>query len=122
MEEQAAVPNGTVAVGTAVVTFEQVVKGALNFKVLGAVKDHYEHGYGDPPSYIQKDEIVTLITGKFPLDDYKDCNVHTYTFEKGDGTRFSGRLDGFTYDCTHEGMKHDIGSARFTVHLSADRS
>ena len=118
MEEQTA----AAAAATVAVTFEQVVKGALNFKVLGAVKEPHEQEYAAPPSYILKDEIVTLVTGKFPLNDYKDCNVHTYTFEKADGTRFSGLLEGFTYDCTHEGMQHDIGQARFTVQLSADRS
>ena len=95
------------------VEFALVSLSPLKFKVLG-VFDHHKHEYKQPPvathappalqaSYsLAIGEVLTLVHGKFPLDDYKDCNTQQYIFEKEDGTIHEGILDGFTHNCTHE--------------------
>jgi hypothetical protein len=43
------------------------------------------------------------------LDDYKDTSgysQHPYVFEKADGTRVTGILDGFSIGCTFAGASH----------------
>ena len=67
----------------------------LTFKVSGMTDDK-----GTLPTYLAKDMIVTLVSGKWPLDDYKDCDRHTFVFEKADGSKFSLLLSGFTWDCS----------------------
>ena len=67
----------------------------LTFKVGGMVDDE-----GQLPAFLLKDMIVTLVSGKWPLDDYRDCDRHTFVFQKDDGSQFSMLLTGFTYDCT----------------------
>lgn len=54
---------------------------------------------GQLPAFIAKDMTVKLISGKWPLEDYKDCGRHTFVFEKDDGSQFSMLVSGFTYTC-----------------------
>ena len=87
------------------VDFALVSVSPLKFKVLG-VFDLTTHNYKEPPkatnappalqaSYsLAIGEVLTLVHGKFPLDDYK--------VEKEDGTIHKGILHGFTHNCTHE--------------------
>ena len=96
------------------VEFGQLSKAYVQFKVL----DKEKKGL---PSYIKEGDVVTLIRGKFPLDDYRDCNVHTYTFEKTNGKQFTGILDRFTYDCTNAGQNFDIGMPVIIVSLTASQ-
>ena len=66
------------------------------------------------------DELVTLVSGKYPLHDYKDTiayAAHKYVFAKADGTKFSGTLDGFTYDCTFDGQGKNLGTPAVWVLL-----
>jgi hypothetical protein len=84
------------------VTFEKI--GDQQFKVLG-ILEHMT--YDAPPAPLVKDETVTFISGKFPLDDYRDTNSHShheYVFERADGTRVTGILEGFTVGCTFFGI------------------
>ena len=67
----------------------------LTFKVDGMRDDE-----GQLPTFLVKDMIVTLVLGKWPLEDYRDCDRHTFVFQKHDGSQFSMLLTGFTYDCT----------------------
>jgi hypothetical protein len=54
------------------------------------------------PLFLEVDMVLTLVSGKWPLGDYTDCNGrHTFVFQKPDGKQFSMKLDGFTYDCSH---------------------
>lgn len=83
---------------------ELVDKSELKFKIIGVKNDYESLEYDSPPEPHVKDEIVTLISGKFPLDDYKDTYTyakHQYVFEKADGSQFTVTLHSFTYDCTH---------------------
>ena len=54
---------------------------------------------GQLPEFLTKDMTVKLISGKWPLEDYRDCDRHTFVFEKDDGSQFSMLLSGFTYTC-----------------------
>ena len=98
------------------VEFGQLSKAYLQFKVLGVQHQEEKEAL---PSYIKEGDVVTLIRGKFPLDDYTDCNVHTYTFEKINGKQFTGILDGFTYDCTNAGQPSNCGMPTIVVSLMA---
>ena len=87
------------------VSFDLISEAAMTWKVLGVV-DPKDFSYGPPPLPLVKDEIVRLHSGKFPLEDYKDTSGHSqhpYVFEKTDGTRVTGILDGFTIGCTFAG-------------------
>jgi hypothetical protein len=90
----------------------------MELKVLG-IRDPSDPGtYTNPPSPLIKDEIVRLISGKYPLLDYTDTrhySRHVYVLEKTDGTEVSGILDGFSYDCTVQGQKLNLGIPQLTV-------
>jgi hypothetical protein len=55
----------------------------LTFKVCGI-----HDSKGTLPTYLTKDMIVTLVSGKWPLRHYNDCDRHTFVFMKADGTKF----------------------------------
>lgn len=72
----------------------------LTFKVWGITNDGGVKKLSLPPD-LPKGTIVTMVSGKWPLGDYRDCDGrHTFVFEKADGVRFSLLLAGFTYDCS----------------------
>jgi len=82
------------------VCFSVIDTKSLILKVLG-VFDHHTT-YDEPPSSLglKKDDEVRLVSGKYPLDDYKDLAAnHVYTFQLKEGT-ISGILSGFTCNCT----------------------
>ena len=105
------------------VSFDLVNKDTLEFKVVG-VRDRDSTGnYTDPPKPLVKEEIVRLISGKFPLQDYTDTSRHSqhvYVFERGDGTEVSGILDGFTHDCTFAGQNKNLGIPRIHVLIKSE--
>ena len=91
--------------GSVPVSFDLISEADMTWKVLGVV-DPKDFSYGAPPLPLVKDEVVRLLSGKFPLEDYKDTSGHSqhpYVFEKTDGTRVTGILDGFTIGCTFAG-------------------
>lgn len=95
------------------VHFSKVNKDTLDFKVLGLYEDIIHMQLTDPPLPLLRNEIVTLVEGKFPLHDYKDTSnyaKHKYVLKKQDGTLVSGILCGFTYDCTYDGMNSKVQS------------
>jgi len=100
------------------VSFDVVNTTTMELKVLG-VRDPSEPGtYTAPPLPLVKDEIVRLISGKYPLHDYTDTknhSSHVYVLEKMDGTEVSGILDGFTYDCTFAGKDLGLGIPQLSV-------
>jgi len=71
----------------------------LKFKVCGMM-DVYGQNNGTLPIYLTKDMEVTLVTGKWPLGDYTDCNHQTFVFMKPDGSQFSLLVVGFSYPCS----------------------
>ena len=80
------------------------------------------HEIEAPPasSGLTKDEQVTLISGKYPLNDHKDTkeySAHVYTFLKSDGSQRTGILDGFTFDCTYEGIQRGVHCPTFWVDM-----
>ena len=103
-----------------VVSFDLIDIKTLQFKLLGT-ESHMHRSLNPPlpPAPHAINDKVKLISGKFPLNDYNDLNIHTYVFEKEDGTQFSGVLCGFTYDCTFDGQGKSLGTPRISVHLSA---
>jgi hypothetical protein len=104
------------------IEFEVLSQGeTVLCKVLGT-RNRMTHEYEAPPAScgLIKDEQVTLISGKYPLNDYKDTkeySAHVYTFLKSDGTQRSGILDGFTFDCTYEGIQRGVCKPTFCVEL-----
>lgn len=101
------------------VSFNILDKKEMLLEVLG-FRDMLDHTYKDPPAPLKKGEKVRLISGKFPLHDYKDCSGyanHVYTFEKEDTSTFTGTLCGFTYDCTYE-CEQDLGIPQFDILLN----
>jgi len=83
------------------IEFNLIKTEPITFKVCGVTED--PHVTTDPPplpAYLQKDMIVTLASGKWPLVDYRDCNVHKFVFQKEDGSQFTLLLCGFTCYCT----------------------
>jgi len=73
------------------------------------------HGDVSLPPYLRDKEALTLISGTFPLTDYKDCEVHTYIFETADGSQLSGILKGFSHNCTFEGAASTSGPHQISV-------
>jgi len=71
----------------------------LTFKVRGMIDDDGLNN-GTLPSYLTQDMIVTLVSGKWPLGDCRDCGCHTFVFQKVDGSQFSLLVDGFTFSCS----------------------
>ena len=56
---------------------------------------------GKMPTFLEKDMVLTLVSGKWPLGDYTDCGGrHTFVFQKADGSQFSMLLDGFCCRCS----------------------
>lgn len=51
------------------------------------------------PAYLEKDMVLTLVSGKWPLVDHTDCNRHTFVFKKADGSQFSMLVSGFCWGC-----------------------
>jgi hypothetical protein len=100
------------------VSFDVVNTTTMELKVLG-VRDPSDPGtYTAPPLPLVKDELVRLISGKYPLQDYTDTSNHSshvYVLEKADGTEVSGILDGFTYDCTFAGKDLGLGIPQLSV-------
>jgi hypothetical protein len=83
-----------VKVPMSTVEFSLINTEPLTFKV-----DGMRDGEGSMPAFLEKDMVLTLVSGKWPLVDYHDCDVHTFVFQKADGSQFSMLLSGFTYDC-----------------------
>jgi len=79
------------------IEFSLINTEPLTFKV-----DRMMDGEGSMPAFLAKDMVLTLVSGKWPLVDWRDCDVHTFVFQKADGSQFSMLLSGFTYDCTWE--------------------
>lgn len=79
------------------VDFSLINTEPITFKV-----DGMRNGEGSMPAFLAKDMVLTLASGKWSLVDYHDCDVHTFVFQKADGSQFSMLLSGFTYDCTWE--------------------
>lgn len=103
------------------VEFEMIDVPKRTCKILGCLSSPY-HKYSDPPAPHKKDEIVTLISGKYPLTDYRDTSryaQHVYVFSKNDGSTFEGILEGFTYDATYAGQHLELGGPNFTITMSA---
>ena len=104
------------------IEFEVLSHGdSIICKVLG-IHNHMTHVYEAPPasSGLTKDEQVTLISGKYPLNDYKDTKEysgHTYIFLKSDRSRRTGILNGFTFDCTYEGIQRGVHHPTFCVNM-----
>jgi hypothetical protein len=101
------------------VSFNILDKSQMLLEVLGFL-NMYDHTYKDPPEPLIKGEKVHLISGKFPLHDYKDCSGyanHLYTFKKEDGSTFTGTLCGFTYDCTYA-CQQNLGIPSFDLILT----
>ncbi len=71
-------------------------------------------------------EVMTVVSGKFPLNDYKDTinhSKHEYVLQRADGTFIRGILDGFTCDCTGETRARwpqGLGIPRFSLQLKPD--
>jgi hypothetical protein len=72
---------------------------------------------GPLPTFLTKDEILTFVSGKFPLNDYTDCHPsssHPYIFRKKDGTLLTSILEGFSIQSTFAGQAVQ-GSREVTV-------
>jgi len=52
------------------------------------------------PVLFEKNMIVTLVSGKWPLGDCVDCGKQKFVFQKADGVQFSMLLTGFTWMCS----------------------
>ena len=103
------------------VEFEMIDVPKRVCKILGCLS-WQRREYTDPPAPHKMDEIVTLISGKYPLTDYRDISryaQHVYIFRKGDGSTFEGILEGFTYDATYAGQHLELGGPTFTITMSA---
>lgn len=98
------------------VSFDLIDISKMKFKMLGLRTDTFQ-AYEAPPAPHAKDEIVSLVSGKFPLNDFTDLGIHTYVFKKENGTQFSGLLTGFTYDCTFDGHPGSHGIPQISVNL-----
>jgi len=100
------------------VVFDVINVITMELKVLG-LRDPSDLGkHTNPPSPLVKDEIVRLVSGKYPLQDYTDTSNHSshvYVLEKADGTQVSGILDGFSYDCTFAGQHLNLGVPQLSV-------
>lgn len=77
------------------IDFSLINTEPLTFKV-----DGMRDGEGSMPVFLENDMVLTLVSGKWPLVDSHDCDIHTFVFQKADGSQFSMLLSGFTYDCT----------------------
>ena len=77
-----------------IIVFSLTNTTPLTFKVCGM-----REAEDTLPTYLTKDMIVTLVSGKWPLHDYNDCDCHTFVFQKTDGSQFILLLSGFTYAC-----------------------
>ena len=98
------------------VRFDIINVNEMLLEIVG-VFDYWSYEYKDPPAPLVKGQKVHLISGKFPLHDYKDCSGygnHLYTFKKEDGSIFTGILCGFTYDCTYA-CEQDLGITSIDV-------
>ena len=103
------------------IEFEMIDVPKRVCKILGCLSWEPRE-YTDPPAPHTKGEIVTLISGKYPLTDYRDSSSdvqHVYIFRRADGSTFEGILEGFTYDATYAGQHLDLGGPNFTITLSA---
>lgn len=78
------------------IDFSLINTQPLTFKV----REMSDDDEGAMPAFLEKDMVLTLVSGKWPLVDYRDCGVHTFIFQKADGSQFSMLLSGFTYGCT----------------------
>ena len=100
------------------VRFDVVNTTTMELKVLG-IRDPSNPGtYTAPPLPFIKEELVRLISGKYPLHDYTDTSKHSshvYVLEKADRTEVSGILDGFTYNCTFAGKDLGLGIPQLSV-------
>jgi len=77
-----------------VIEFSLINTEPMTFNV-----DGIRYNEGQLPAFLAKDMTVKLISGKWPLEDYKDCGRHTFVFEKDDGSQFSMLVSGFSYTC-----------------------
>jgi hypothetical protein len=76
--------------------FYLVNTAPLTFMLRQVYIKHGEH----LPSLFEKDMIVKLVSGKWPLGDCIDCGKHTFVFQKKDRSKFSMLLTGFTWMCS----------------------
>jgi len=110
----------TAAAATATEATEVTVRVNIDMLANGTckVKEPDTRMQQDPlPSFLVKDEILTFVSGKFPLNDYTDCHPHSshpYIFRKADGTVLTSILDGFAVQSTFAGQ-HLEGSREVTV-------
>ena len=51
------------------------------------------------PAIFEKEMVVTLVSGKWPLGDCTDCGNHTFVFQKANGSQFAMLVTGFTWNC-----------------------
>jgi hypothetical protein len=104
---------------SSIVYFDLVDRANKVFMVKGCLA-HLTQTYSDPPAPLVKDSKVTLLKGKFPLDNYKDTinyARHEYVFLLPNQTTLTGILHGFTYDCTYDSQS-DYGTPQVTVEIS----
>jgi hypothetical protein len=80
-----------------VIIFSLIKTTPLTFKVVRKIDS--DRNECILPAFLVKDMIVTLVSGKWPLVDYNDCNKHTFVFQKEDGSEFSMLLSGFCWQC-----------------------
>lgn len=89
------------------VEFELESINPFKFKFLGILDEDNELILSAPDQQfypISIGEVITLVDGKFPLQDYMDTLYkagHKYIFEKDNGIILEGILDGFTHNCTY---------------------
>ena len=60
------------------------------------------------PGLFEKNMIVTLVSGKWPLGDCVDCGQQTFVFQKADGLQFSMLLTGFTWMCSLQNEEQQV--------------
>ena len=100
-----------------IVSFDLIDINNMKFKILGVETSVYGEIEAPPAPHVN-DEVVKLVSGKFPLNDFMDLGIHTYVFQKEDESQFSGILTGFTYDCTFDGAPGSTGVPRISVRLT----
>ena len=99
------------------VSFDLIDINNMKIKMLG-LESKLHGNFEAPPAPHAKDEVVSLVSGKFPLNDFTDLGIHTYVFQMENGTQFSAILTGFTYDCTFDGRPGSHGIPRISVRLT----
>ena len=83
-------------------------------------RDEMTGNFEDPDKNLpKKNEKLKLVSGKFPLTDYKDLYEHskeTYKFKTKDGKEYELILDGFDVAC-NSGEENRYGKCNLRVLL-----